>query len=120
GQDSRPPRLRERAVAACSAYEDARTDAPSQELEELQSWWDKHAFRAADPELPNVFLERQGDDLVISWDESPSATRAFMIPYGTEITSARFAVPILRRLVGSRIGNLATEPKFKRRVIAVD
>ena len=120
GKDPRPPRLREQEVAACRAYEDARTDASPEELAELQSWWGKHAFRAADPELPNVFLERQGDDLVISWDESPSETRAFMIPYGTEITSARFAVPILRRLVGSRIGNVEVEPKFERRVIEVD
>ncbi len=43
-----------------------------------------------------------------------------MIPYGTEITSARFAVPILRRLVASRIANVKVEPKFKKRVIAVD
>jgi Zn-dependent peptidase ImmA (M78 family) len=120
GKYPRPPRLREREVAACHAYEAARTDATPQELAELQSWWGKHAFRAADPELPNVFLERQGDDLVISWDESPSETRAFMIPYGTEITSARFAVPILRRLVGSRIANVKVEPKFEKRVIAVD
>jgi Zn-dependent peptidase ImmA (M78 family) len=120
GEDPRPPRLRERGVAACRAYEDARADATPEELAELQSWWEKHAFRAADRELPNVFLERQGDDLIISWDEAPSATRAFMIPYGTEITSARFAVPILRQLVGSRIGNVNIKPKFKRRVIGVD
>src|SRR5947207_6636109 len=43
-----------------------------------------------------------------------------MIPYGTEITSARFAVPVLRRLVGSRIMNVALEPKFQKRVTAVD
>lgn len=120
GKGPRPPLLRERGVAACRAYEDARIDATPEELAELQSWWDQHAFRAADAELPNVFLERQGDDLVISWDESPSETRAFMIPYGAEITSARFAVPTLRRLVGSRVVNVDAEPEFKRRVIAVD
>jgi Zn-dependent peptidase ImmA (M78 family) len=120
GKDLRPPRLREREVAACRAFEDARTDATSEELQELQSWWEKHAFRSADPELPNIFLERQGDDLVFSWDESPSKTRSFMIPYGTEITSARFAVPILRRFVASRIGNVEVEPKVKKRVLDVD
>jgi len=120
GKYPRPPVLREREVAACRAYEDARTDATAGEVTELQAWWEKHAFRAADPDLPNVFLERQGDDLVISWDESSSENRAFMIPYGTEITSARFAVPVLRQLVGSRIVNVQIEPKFRRRVTTLD
>jgi Zn-dependent peptidase ImmA (M78 family) len=120
GKAPRPPCLRDREVAACRAYEDARIDATPEELVELQSWWEKHAFRAADPELPNVFLERQGDDLVISWDESPTETRSFMIPYGGEITSARLAIPILRRLVGSRVDNIKVEPKIKKRVLTVD
>src|SRR5262249_40401841 len=120
GKDPRPQVLREREVAACHAYADARINATSEEVIELQAWWDKHAIRAADPDLPNVFLERQGDDLVISWDESSSESRAFMIPYGTEITSARFAVPVLRRLVSSRIVNDQVEPKFRRRVTNLD
>jgi Zn-dependent peptidase ImmA (M78 family) len=120
GKDSRPPQLRRRKVSACQAYGDARNSATAEQLAELQSWWDKHALRAADPELPNVFLERQADDIVISWDETPSLTRSFMIPDGMEITSALFAVPILRRLVGSRITNVEVEPEFRERVIAVD
>ena len=120
GKDPRPPRLRGRKVSACQAYEEARIDATPEQLAELQSWWDKHALRAADPELPNVFLERQADDIVISWDETPSLTRSFMIPDGMEITSALFAVPNLRRLVGSRIANVEVAPEFQKRVIAVD
>jgi len=120
GKDPRPPRLRGRKVSACQAYGDARSNATPEQLAELQSWWDKHALRAADPELPNVFLERQADDIVISWDETPSLTRSFMIPDGMEITSALFAVPILRRLVGSRIANVEVEPEFQKRVIVVD
>jgi Zn-dependent peptidase ImmA (M78 family) len=106
-------------VAACRAYEDARIDATHEELVELQAWWEKHAFRAADPELPNVFLERQGDDLVISWDEFPTETRSFMIPYGAEVTSTRFAIPILRRLIGGRLDKIEVEPKIKKRVLSV-
>jgi Zn-dependent peptidase ImmA (M78 family) len=120
GKEPRPPVLRERAAAACRAYQDTLSEASAEQRPELHSWWEKHALRAADPDLPNVFLERQGDDLVISWDDSSSETRTFLIPYGTEITSARFAVPILRRLVASRLGNVEVEPKVERRVTTVD
>ncbi len=43
-----------------------------------------------------------------------------MIPDGMEVTNALFAVPILRRLVGSRIANVDVAPEFQKRVIAVD
>ncbi len=52
GNDPRPPRLRGRKVSACQAYEDARIGATPEQLAELQSWWDTHAFRAADPDSP--------------------------------------------------------------------
>jgi Zn-dependent peptidase ImmA (M78 family) len=43
-----------------------------------------------------------------------------MIPYGTEITNARVAVPVLRQLVGSRIEKASVKSKVRRRVVAVD
>ncbi len=120
GKDPRPPVLRDKGVAACRAYERARITASPEELADLQLWWTKHAIRAADPDLPNIFLERQVDDLVISWDASPSGNHSFMIPYGTEITSVRFAVPHLRRLLGSRKNDFTISPKRKKQVFGVD
>ncbi len=60
GKSTRPPRLRDREVAACRAFDDARIDATPAELDELQRWWAMHAFRAADVDLPNIFLEPPG------------------------------------------------------------
>lgn len=120
GKDLRPPAVRDREVDACRAYEGARTNVTSQALSELQAWWAKHAFRAADAELPNIFLERQADELVISWDESASVERSFLIPHGTAVSSVRLAIPTLRRLVSSRIDNIEVEAKVKARVVTVN
>lgn len=102
GRDVRPVWLRERSVAACHAYDLAQF-LPHEKREELNAWWKRHAIRAASGELPNIFLERQADELVVSWDASPSSTRFYSIPSGEEILPVTFAVPVLRQLVRDRL-----------------
>jgi Zn-dependent peptidase ImmA (M78 family) len=120
GKHPRPIQLRHhRGVSACRAYEHAYREAKPDAREDLEVWWQRHAFRAADLELPNIFLERQGDDVVFSWDDSPSEARSFLSFPGMESTAARFAVPVLRQLVASRLGSVAVEPKFKKRVTEI-
>ena len=121
GKHPRPASLRDRrGVSACRAYEYAYREAKPDARGDLKAWWKQHAFRAADPELPNIFLERQGDEVVFSWDDAPSEARSFLIFPGMESTDARFAIPSLRRLVVSRFAAFDVEPKFKKRMIELD
>lgn len=121
GKHPRPAPLRDRrGVSACRAYDYAYREAKPDARSNLEAWWKRHAFRAADPELPNIFLERQGDEVVFSWDDAPSETRSFLIFPGMVSTGARFAIPSLRRLVVSRFAALDVEPKFKKRMTEPD
>src|SRR5207247_8603984 len=70
---------------------------------DIAAWWSRHAIRAADDELPNVFLERQADELVVSWDALPTPARFYNIPNGEEVLPITFAVPVLRQMVRARL-----------------
>ncbi|OWK46962.1 hypothetical protein FRUB_00661 [Fimbriiglobus ruber] len=121
GKHPRPKSLRDRrGVSACLAYKYAFSEANPDARGDLEAWWQRHAFRAADPELPNIFLERQGDEVVFSWDDSPSEEKLFLIFPGMQSTDARFAIPALRQLVASRFGSVKVEPKFKKRMTEPD
>jgi Zn-dependent peptidase ImmA (M78 family) len=87
GGDVRPPAILEKAVSAVKAYGEAPVDDP-----EMKEWWGRHAAKAADAGLPNIFFERQADDLVVSWGE-----HVYVLP-------AAVAVPALRSLVESHCG----------------
>jgi Zn-dependent peptidase ImmA (M78 family) len=50
-----------------------------------------------------MFLERQGDDIIVSWDASPTPTRFYQIQEGEEIFNVAVAVPVLRKLVTDRL-----------------
>jgi Zn-dependent peptidase ImmA (M78 family) len=117
GKHPRPLSLRDRrGVSACRAYESAFRESQPDARGELESWWQRHAFRAADPELPNIFLERQGDEVVFSWDDSPSSEHSFQFFPGMESAAARFVVPSIRQLISRRFERVEVEPKFKKRV----
>jgi Zn-dependent peptidase ImmA (M78 family) len=122
GKHPRPPSLcgPRRGVSACKAYKDANCETKPDARGDLQEWWKRHAFRAADRDLPNIFLERQGDEVVFSWDDESSEARSFLIFPGMESTDGRFAIPALRRLVVSRFGSFDCEPKFKNRMTEMD
>jgi Zn-dependent peptidase ImmA (M78 family) len=102
GLDHRPPSLQHRGVAASRAYENAQLDQ-SAATPEVGAWWARHAIRAADEELPNLFFERQADELLISWDATPSPQRFYRIYSGEQVVPVAFAVPVLRQLVLSRL-----------------
>ena len=104
GTDTRPNELRKSAASACRAYS---SHDFLHETSGLSEWWSRHAVRAADEELPNIFLERQADTLIISWDAMPSSTRYFDIPTGEESLRADIAIPVLARLIDARLGNKA-------------
>jgi Zn-dependent peptidase ImmA (M78 family) len=87
GNDVRPPEILEEGVSAAKAYGEAPIDDP-----EMKEWWGRHAVRAADPALPDLFFERQADDLVVSWDNH------------VYVLQAAIAVPALRSLVESHSG----------------
>jgi Zn-dependent peptidase ImmA (M78 family) len=87
GGDVRPPAILEKAVSAARAYGEAPIDDP-----EMKEWWGRHAAKAADLALPNLFFERQADDLVVSWGEHVYVLRVAV------------AVPALRSLVESHCG----------------
>ena len=103
GSDYRPQALRGYPVAASRAYENAELAHETESDSEVPAWWSRHAVRAADPELPNLFFERQADDIVISWDASPTSTRFYQIPTDEEITQVPVAIPGLRGLVKDRL-----------------
>ena len=107
GSDSRPEPLRGYGVAASRAYENTELAQAPQKDGEIRSWWSRHAIRAADPELPNVFLERQADSLVVSWDASPTPLRFYNGPYGEEALQLPIALPALRRLVMDRLRSMS-------------
>ena len=117
GNDVRPDWLRNESVAACYAYDLAQF-LPREEREELNAWWDRHAIRAASGELPNIFLERQADELVVSWDASPSSTRFYSIPSGEEILPVRFAVPVLRQVVQDRLKVMSLQEAERTSLLA--
>jgi Zn-dependent peptidase ImmA (M78 family) len=100
--DVRPERMRELRAAAARAYEDVRLIQRNAD-EVVSAWWAQHAIRAADEELPNVFLERQADDIVISWDAGPAPSRFYSIRSGEEVLPVNFAIPVLRDLVRDRL-----------------
>ncbi len=102
GGDSRPVALREGAVAASRAYANAELARATERDGAIRVWWSKHAVRAADPELPNLFLERQSDNLIISWDASPTPDRLYQVQSGEVVCSVVIAVPVLRRLLADR------------------
>ena len=79
GNDVRPPDILEEGVSAAKAYVKAPPDDP-----EMKEWWGRHAVKAADPGLPDLFFERQADDLVFSWENH------------VYILQAVIAVPTLR------------------------
>jgi Zn-dependent peptidase ImmA (M78 family) len=87
GSDVRPPAILEKGVSAARAYGEARVDDP-----EMKEWWGRHAAKAAAPGLPDLFFERQADELVVSWGEHVYVLRAVV------------AVPALRSLVESHCG----------------
>ena len=97
GMDQRPASLQHRGVPASSRTKTLNW-TESALTSEVKGWWSRHAIRAADPELPNVFFERQADELVISWDANPSQERFYRIYTGEEVVSVAFALPVLRRL----------------------
>ncbi len=113
GADVRPAVLRDSKATASRAYETARRMRPTAhgEADELSGWWSRHAARDADCDLPNLFLERQADDVIVSWDASPSAGRFFTLSTGEEALPVDYCIPALRNLVRSRLKVMPlTEP----------
>ena len=109
GSDFRPLPLREFPVAASRAYENAELARAAEKDSAVPAWWSRHAIRAVDVELPNVFFERQADEIVISWDASPSPSRFYQVPAGEETFRMALAVPALRRLVADRLKSMQLE-----------
>ncbi len=105
--DSRPQLILEGNGSACRAYEDGVMRAKDNPvlLDPLKEWWSTHAIRAADPALPNIFIERQEDDIVVSWDSMPSGDLFYPIGFGTEPLPVTIAVPALRRLMTGGVGS---------------
>lgn len=102
GTDYRPASMLEYGVSASRAYENAVASG-GKTKPDVQEWWERHAIRAADEELPNLFFERQADDLIVSWDACPSKTRFFEIESGVTTIPASIAVPRLRSLLEARV-----------------
>ncbi len=103
GTDYRPPSMIEHGVSGSTAYERAVMTLDGKTEPSLRDWWGRHALRADDSDLPNLFFERQADDLVVSWDACPSKTRSYEIDSGVAALHAVVAVPRLRSLVEDRI-----------------
>ncbi len=87
GGDVRPPAMLEEEVSAAAAFGKIPTKDP-----EIREWWSRHAARTADPGLPDLFFERQADDLVVSWGKH------------VYVLQVAVAVPTLRSLVESHCG----------------
>jgi len=117
GGDYRPKAIRGYPVAASRAYEIAELAHATENDSEVPAWWSRHAVRAADSELPNLYFERQADDIVISWDASPTPTRFYQIPTDEEIARVAVAIPVLRALVKDRL-NLSHLGSNERQVFA--
>ncbi|MBY0522628.1 MAG: ImmA/IrrE family metallo-endopeptidase [Gemmataceae bacterium] len=102
GGDVRPLPLRHYQVAASRAYENAELAHATKSVD-VALWWSCHAVRSVDAELPNLFFERQGDVLVVSWDASPTPTKFYEIPTGEEAVKVDVAIPALRSLLEERL-----------------
>ena len=102
GGDVRPEPLRHYQVAAGRAYETVEL-AHATKTVDVMLWWSRHAVRSVDAELPNIFFERQGDVLIVSWDASPTPTKFFEISAGEEAVKVDLALPVLRRLLDERL-----------------
>ncbi len=115
GVDHRPHVLEHRGVAASRIYDNVKLDPSATSQQDVAEWWSRHAMRAADGDLPNIFFERQADELVISWDATPSDNRFYRIYSGEQAVPAAVAVPVLRRLVNSRLSAMQlTDDKRSR------
>ena len=110
GSDSRPDELREGAVAASRAYENAELSRAIARDDTIRDWWSRHAVRAADSRLPNLFLERQGDSFIVSWDASPTTDRFYSVQPGERVCPIPIAVPVLRQLLEDRRQARKTSP----------
>ncbi len=110
GSDYRPLPLRDYPVAASRAYENAELVHATEKDWEVPAWWSRHAVRAADTELPNLFFERQADDIIVSWNASPAPSCFYQVSAGEETSPVAFAVPALRRLVADRLKSAHLEP----------
>ena len=119
GSDYRPVPLRRYSVAARRAYENAELAHATEKYSEVPAWWSRHAIRAADAELPNVFLERQVDDIVVSWDASPTPTRFYQVPTGEETFGVAVAVSALRKLLADRLKSAQFEPAKREKFVTV-
>ena len=106
GTDVRPLSILEANASACRAYAIGldRTRQDHNRREELERWWSRHAVRAADSSLPNLFFERQEDEIVISWDSTASTDAHFSIGAGLVSIPAEYAVPGLRNLMMMHCG----------------
>ncbi|HEV7221132.1 MAG TPA: ImmA/IrrE family metallo-endopeptidase [Pirellulales bacterium] len=116
GIDRRPPPLQHQGVAASRAYDNAKLDS-SAAAPEVNEWWARHAMRAADEELPNIFFERQADELLISWDATPSQNRFYKIYSGEHILPVTFAAPKLRQLIQSRLPAMQLTEEERSRLL---
>jgi Zn-dependent peptidase ImmA (M78 family) len=102
-------------MAASFAYKVGRLKLRNQSKQaELEGWRASHAFRAASDRLPNIFLERQGDELLISWDDSPAEPLYYLIHYGTRAIPINYAMGLFRDLIHwsrdqLRLGNLSRD-----------
>ena len=122
------PCLRQR-LSACTAspilgrrkesLRKCRTMHATEKYSEVPAWWSRHAIRAADAELPNVFLERQVDDIVVSWDASPTPTRFYQVPTGEETFGVAVAVSALRKLLADRLKSAQFEPAEREKFVTV-
>ncbi len=119
GGDYRPLPLRRYSVAASRAYENAELAHATEKLSEVPAWWSRHAIRAADGELPNVFLERQADDMVVSWDALPTSTRFYQAPTGEETFGVDVAISALRKLLADRLRSAKFEPAEREKFVTV-
>jgi len=118
GNDSRPSELLIGKAAASQAYETAERKGVARKLPEIRQWWSRHSFRAAGEELPNVFAERQADDIILSWDALPTPTRFFEFLRGEVVLRAVFAVPVLRELIHSRLKLMNIAGETRSRLLA--
>lgn len=103
GHDVRPSVLRSRAVSATRAYENADLARATESNADVSEWWSRHAIRAADLELPNLFFERQSDQIIISWDATPSEKRLYRISPSEDAFRTIEVISALRKLVGDRL-----------------
>lgn len=111
--------LQELRAAASRAYEDVQLMHQIDDHLDVAKWWSQHAFRAADGDLPNIFVERQGEQLVVSWDALPTTNKRFYnIPNGEEVLDIRFAVSVLRDLVRSRLSGMQLDEAERSQLLA--